>query len=119
MTYQEIVKQAQDGFLSADTTGFDGNFAIQVDIIGEGEGSFYIAYKNNTLSVEPYEYIDRDAKLIASADTFLKIADGSLNAIAAFTVGKLKVEGSIDKSLEVQKRIEIMLKNKKKSNKKK
>lgn len=117
MTYEEIFAQARDAFTSGDTTGFNGDFAIQVNIIGEGEGVFYIAFKGGNLDVAPYEYYDRDAILIASASDFIKIADGSLNAVAAFTTGRLKVEGSIDKALELQKMIEIIGKNGKKSKK--
>lgn len=117
MTYEEIFAQARDAFTSGDTTGFNGDFAIQVNIIGEGEGTFYIAFKGGNLDVAPYEYYDRDAILIASASDFIKIADGSLNAVAAFTTGRLKVEGSIDKALELQKMIEIIGKNGKKSKK--
>lgn len=55
------------------------------------------------LSIEPYEYYDRDAIFICSADTLLKIAAGKLDPVFAFTTGKLKVEGSLDKALELQK----------------
>ena len=50
-----------------------------------------------------YEYYDRDAIFICSADTLLKIAAGKLDPVFAFTTGKLKVEGSLDKALELQK----------------
>lgn len=117
MTYEEIFAQAEEVFTGGDITGYKGDFAIQVNITGEGEGAFYIAFKDNALDVAPYEYYDRDAILIASAEDFIKIADGSLNAVAAFTTGRLKVEGSIDKALELQKMIEVMGKNGKKAEK--
>lgn len=117
MTYEEIFTQAKEAFTSGDITGYKGDFAIQVNITGEGEGALYIAYKDNVLDVAPYEYYDRDAILIASAEDFIRIADGSLNAVAAFTTGRLKIEGSIDKALELQKMIEVMGKNGKKADK--
>ena len=117
MTSEEIFTQAKEAFTGGDITGYKGDFAIQVNITGEGEGAFYIAYKNDALDVAPYEYYDRDAILIASAEDIIKIADGSLNAVAAFTTGRLKVEGSIDKALELQKMIEVMGKNGKKADK--
>lgn len=110
MTYEEIFAKAQSLFSKGDATGFDGDFAIQVNITGEGEGAFYIAYKNGALDVAPYEYHDRDAILFASAENFLKIADGSLGAVPAFLSGKLKVEGSTDKALELDKLITYMKK---------
>ena len=117
MTYEEIFTQAKEAFTGGDITGYKGDFAIQVNITGEGEGAFYIAFKDNALDVAPYEYYDRDAILIASAEDFIKIADGSLNAVAAFTTGRLKVEGSIDKALEFSKIVNEAIKNKKKSEK--
>lgn len=117
MTYEEIFAKAQSLFSKGDATGFDGDFAIQVNITGEGEGAFYIAYKNGALDVAPYEYHDRDAILFASAENFLKIAEGSLGAVPAFLSGKLKVEGSTDKALELDKLITYMKKKAKEENK--
>ncbi len=117
MTYQDLFSQVEALFANADTTGYDGDFAVQINVIGEGEGKFYIAYKNGKLDVAPYEYNDRDATLIATAENVIKIADGSLNAVLAFTTGKLKVEGNVGKALELQKLIEIINKNSKKKGK--
>ena len=110
MTYEEIFAKAQSLFGKGDATGFDGDFAIQVNITGEGEGAFYIAYKNGALDIAPYEYHDRDAQLIANAENFLKIAEGELGAVPAFLSGKLKVEGSTEKALELDKLITYMKK---------
>lgn len=87
-----------------------GHLAVQINIIGEGEGAFYIELLNGKLYVEPYEYYDRDCKFIVSAQNFLKLADGSLNPVAAFTLGKLKVEGSLEKALEFQKIVDAVSK---------
>ncbi|MGN1037577.1 MAG: SCP2 sterol-binding domain-containing protein, partial [Ruminococcus sp.] len=45
-------------------------------------------------------YYDRDCTFVISAENFFKICDGSLDAVKAFTVGKLKVLGNIDKALK-------------------
>lgn len=103
MTYEEIFNGAKELYLSKDVSGIDGHLAVQIDITGEGEGAFYIELLDHKLYVEPYEYYDRDVKFIASAKTFMKLTDGSLDAIAAYTLGKLKIEGSIEKALAFQK----------------
>ncbi len=103
MTYEEIVQSAKDVLLKKDVSEFKGHLAVQVDVTGEGEGAFYVELKDGQLFVEPYDYNDRDCKLIASADTLTKLVTGKLDAVLAFTTGKLKVEGSIDKALEFQK----------------
>ena len=51
---------------------------------------------------EPYEYYDRDAMFTCSAETLFKIASGKTDPILAVTLGKLKVEGSIDKALKLK-----------------
>ncbi|MBQ3565547.1 MAG: SCP2 sterol-binding domain-containing protein [Oscillospiraceae bacterium] len=113
MTYEEIFEKSKEIIMQADVSGFDNHLAIQVDITGEGEGAFYIELKDKELHIEPYEYYDHDCKFIISAKNFLKLIDGSLNPVAAFTVGKLKVEGSIEKALEFQKIAEAVKPDKK------
>ena len=103
MTYEEIVSAAKDILEPKDVSSVPGHLAVQIDVIGEGEGAFYIELKEGAMHVEPYEYYDNDCKLIASADTLTKLISGKLDAVLAFTTGKLKVEGSIDKALEFQK----------------
>ena len=103
MTYEELFQKVKDMFSKADVSGIKQHLAFQFNITGEGEGAFYAEVKDGVLSIEPYEYYDRDAIFICSADTLLKIAAGKLDPVFAFTTGKLKVEGSLDKALELQK----------------
>ena len=120
MTYEEIFKMAKEQFLKSDVSGIEGHLAVEIDIEGEGEGAFYVELKDGILDIQPYEYYDRDVKLIATAENFLKIVDGSLNAVLAYTTGKLRVEGDLGKALELQKIIDSVKKaEKKKRNRKK
>lgn len=105
MTYEDIVATAKQELSKCDVGGYSGHLAVQVDVTGEGAGSFYIEFKDGAVDVQPYDYRDNDCKLIASADTLQKIISGKKDAVAAFMTGKLKVQGSIDKALEFQKLI--------------
>lgn len=116
MTYEEIFTKFKEIIMKSDVSDIEGHLAVQIDIVGEGEGAFYIELLGGKLYVEPYEYYDRDCKFIVSGENFLRMADGSLDAVLAFTTGKLKVEGSIDKALEFKKIVEAV---KKKENGKK
>nr|MBP3598077.1 SCP2 sterol-binding domain-containing protein [Eubacterium sp.] len=102
MTYEEIFATVKEKFKDADVSGIQEHLAYQFNITGEGEGAFYAEVKEGQLYVEPYEYYDRDAIFICSAKTLFKIIDGKLDPVAAFTVGKLKVEGNIDKALKLK-----------------
>ena len=119
MTYEEIFSKSKELIMQSDVSSIDGHLAVQIDIEGEGEGAVYIELKDHQLYVEPYEYYDRDCKFIITADNFLKLADGSLDAVAAFTLGKLKIEGSIDKALEFKNIVDSVKKNVKKTKAKK
>lgn len=101
MTYEEIFSKSKDLILANDASGIGEHLAVEVDIVGEGAGAFYIELKDGNLFVEPYEYYDRDCKLIVSGEDFIKICGGSLDAIKAFTNGSLKIEGDIDKALKI------------------
>ncbi|MDE6035939.1 MAG: SCP2 sterol-binding domain-containing protein [Ruminococcus sp.] len=103
MTYEEIFSKSKELILSNDLDGLQGHLAVQVNIVGEGEGIFYIELKDGVVYVEPYEYFDRDCIFIVSGKDFIRMCEGTLNPVAAFTTGKLKVEGSIEKALEFQK----------------
>lgn len=101
MTYEEIFSRSKELILSNDASSIGEHLAVEVDIAGEGAGAFYIELKDGNLFVEPYEYYDRDCKLIISGEDFIKICGGSLDAVKAFTNGSLKIEGDIDKALKL------------------
>lgn len=103
MTYQDNFNNLKKILMKADVSKVDGELAFQFNIVGDGQGIFYAKVKDGQLSVEPYDYYDRDAIFIATAKVFTKLAQGKLNPVVAFTTGKLKVEGNLDKALEIQK----------------
>jgi len=102
MTYEEIVAKVRKTFKNTDVSMIDEHLAYQFNIEGEGEGAFYVEVKEGQLYIEPYEYYDRDAIFICKSDTLFKIISGKLDPVLAFTLGKLKVEGSIDKALRLK-----------------
>lgn len=105
MTYEEIFTEVKNKFLSADVSDYKGHLALQVNLTGEGAGVFYAELNDGTLKVEPYDYKDRDVMFIINSKDFLKLINGKLDPIFAFTVGKLKIEGDISKALEIQRLI--------------
>ena len=111
MTYEEIFAKSKELILTNDAGGIEGHLAVEVNITGEGAGAFYIELKDGNIYVEPYEYYDRDCKLIISGDDFLSIFSGSLDSVKAFTNGKLKIEGDIDKALKMSEIFNAVKKN--------
>lgn len=87
------------------TANFDGNsyggfLAVQVNLSDTDE-VFYVEVKDNKLTIEPFEYNDRQAKMTISSDNFVKLINGKLNGTTAFLTGKLKIDGSIEKAKEL------------------
>ncbi|MGI6006661.1 MAG: SCP2 sterol-binding domain-containing protein [Ruminococcus sp.] len=102
MTYADMFSKVKGMLMGADVSDIQEHLAYQFNITGEAEGIFYVEVKEGRLYVEPYEYFDRDAMFTCSAETLFNIADGKTDPILAFTLGKLKVDGNIDKALRLK-----------------
>lgn len=106
MTYADCFAEIKGKFLESDIRDVQEHLAFQFNIVGEGSGIFYVEAKEGKLYIEPYEYHDRDAMFTATAEVFMKIAEGKLDPIVAFTMQKLKVEGNIEKALKLKNLID-------------
>lgn len=112
MTYADFFYEIKRRFMEADVSNIHEHLAFQFNVESpECGGIFYVEVKDGQLYVEPYEYYDRDAIFIADPDTFMKIADGKTDPVAAFTFRKLRVEGSIEKALRLKEIIDLKKKN--------
>lgn len=100
MKFDEILTKARSR--NADISGVEF-LAVQINLSGDNGGVFYVEVKDGKISVEPYEYNDRNCAITISADNFVKLMDGALDPVLAFTLGKLKVDGDIGKALEFAK----------------
>ena len=112
MTYADMFAKVKGMLMDADVSDIQEHLAYQFNITGEAEGIFYAEVKDGKLYVEPYEYFDRDAVFICTAETLFKLAEGKTDPVLAFTLGKLRVEGNIDKALKLKDLIDSRLKNK-------
>ena len=106
MKYADFFAEIKSRFMEADVSDIQEHLAYQFNITGEASGIFYVEVKDGKLHVEPYEYFDRDAMFTGSAETFMKIAEGKLEPVAAVGLLKLKVEGNIDKALRFKELID-------------
>ena len=102
MTYADMFSKVKGMLMDADVSDIHEHLAYQFSITGEAEGIFYAEVKDGKLFVEPYEYFDRDAMFTCTAETLFKIAEGKTDPVLAFTLGRLKVEGNIDKALRLK-----------------
>lgn len=104
MTYESIVEAARDKFYDANVSSVNGTMAFQINIEGKAvNGIFYIEIKDGEVHVEPYEYYDRNAIIHINGTNFIKLINGKLDPVVAFTTGKIKVDGDINAALEMIK----------------
>lgn len=119
MTYAEFFCEFKGKFMGTDVSDIHEHLAYQFCIEDEEAcGIFYVEVKDGQLYVEPYEYYDKDANFICTAETLMKIADCKLDPVKAFTTNKLKVEGNIDKALRLKEIIDMKKKQSKKKQRK-
>ena len=102
MTFDELVTKVRSIAETKDVSNTDF-LAVQVNITGKSSGVFYVEVKDHRISVEPYEYNDRNCAVTMSMTDFNKLIDGKLDPVVAFTLKKLKVDGDVGKALEFSK----------------
>lgn len=85
MTYEKIVSAVKKAIGKKDVSKM-ADVAVQVDIIGEGEGAFYVAVKEGKVEVAPYEYYDYTAKYVVTADELMDVVSGKVAADSVGTV---------------------------------
>lgn len=103
MEFMEYFGQIRERIIHKKTEGVEGKLAIMIHITGEPEGTFYIEVKDGVLSVEPYEYNDRDVAITISAENFRKLLDKKADPLLLFTMGKIKADGDVGKALMLKK----------------
>ena len=106
MTFDELLEKVRGLSSRIDPSGTDF-LAVQVNVTGKKEesGVFYVEVKDGNVSVEPYEYNDRDCAITMKNANFNKLLDGKLDPTLAFTTRRLKVDGDLGKALEFSKLI--------------
>lgn len=101
MSYEEIISFARENLKKTVSKNSIENTAVEFNVYGECEGAFYIEIKDGKVSLEPYEYYDRDAKIIISGNELEKIIKWEKTPEESFREGTLTVEGNIDKAREI------------------
>ncbi len=102
MTRDAIVDKVRKLAEKTDVSNVDF-LAVQVNLTDQDPSVFYVEVKDHKISVEPYDYQDRNCAISIKSDDFNKLISGKLDPVVAFTLGKLKVDGDVGKALEFSK----------------
>lgn len=104
MTFEETLAKVR-GIAANENAEGAPFLAVQINLTGKNGGVFYVEVKDGKINVEPYEYNDRSCAITIDPANFDKLMNGKLDPVAAYTVGKLKVDGDLGKALEFSKLI--------------
>ncbi|MEI8183176.1 MAG: SDR family NAD(P)-dependent oxidoreductase [Desulfomonile sp.] len=101
LSVKEVFDRMAGAFQKDRASGVDVVF--QYHISGRGGGSWYAAIKEGTCEVKSGEHNKPTTTIIMSDEDFLNLMSGRLNAMQAYTSGKLKIQGDLMKSQLVEK----------------
>jgi len=98
--FESIIDELREKTAGFDASSYQGFLAIQVTL-KDLKKVLYVEVKEGKLSIEPYEYNDRNANITISSANFVKMINGKLDKVAAFLTGKLKIDGDVEKAKEL------------------
>ena len=93
---KEVFEMMPDAFKPEEAAGLDVVF--QFNISGADGGDWYITVKDQKCEVAEGQADNPTTTLKISDEDYVKMITGELDGMAAFTSGKLKVEGDMMKS---------------------
>ena len=101
ITVTDIFSQMKDKFQAGAAAGVDVVF--QYEISGPGGGTWHQVIKDGTLEVNEGAHGSPTTTMKIGDEDFIKMMTGELNAMTAFTGGKLKITGDVMKSQLLEK----------------
>lgn len=102
MTFEQVVEKVRNEFGNSDVSNYEDHLALQVNIVGEGSGAFYVEINEGKLNIEGYDYNNNNAEINGSSDDIISVFSGKLEIAKAVDEGKLTVTGDYAKALSIQ-----------------
>ena len=101
LTVSRVFERMPAAFRADKAAGVDVVF--QYRISGPGGGEWHTVVKGGMCDVKEGAHGKPTTTIAMSSEDFLSLMGGRLNAMAAFTSGKLKIEGDLMKSQLIEK----------------
>jgi NAD(P)-dependent dehydrogenase (short-subunit alcohol dehydrogenase family)/acyl dehydratase/putative sterol carrier protein len=101
LTVKTIFDRLPEAFQADKAAGVDVVF--QFKISGPDGGDWYATVKDGTCEVNAGVHESPTTTIIMSDEDFVGLIEGTVNAMQAYTTGKLKIEGDLMKSQLIEK----------------
>ena len=103
MTFEEKFNEIK--LLANKRVKLERDFALEFQMTDEGFGGvFYMENKDGKFTVEPYDYLDRDATFTASSSVIEGLLLGEIPPETAISEGLVEIDGDMEAVREMLKK---------------
>ncbi len=100
MALQDIFKHITENYDSEAMSDF--NATVLFELSGDNGGNYHLIFADGEANYGEGTVEDPTATIMMTAEDFKALTDGSLNPMAAFMQGKIKVTGDMSTVMKMQ-----------------
>lgn len=100
VTYDNVVEAARKKMASANISRIKYPIAVNIKLLGNINGDFYVLISDGKIDVEPYPYNDKDVKMeINDIESFMAVLNGKKDIYDALADGSVSISDNTKKAI--------------------